>query len=114
DPWTWVPSTEHDLVNKINETPLTTRGSHNTTSELKTFNPEGGNSDHVAGLTRTNGQRAASAERVFQQYPSDCHATEKLTDLFTDLLHLAHREGWNFDEALALATQHFIDETNGA
>lgn len=78
---------------------------------LPPFDPDGRSADDPK--TTNNGLRAASAHRVFRQYPSDCDGTERLTDLLCDLQHLAHREGWDFDDALSLSQMHFYAEARG-
>ena len=74
---------------------------------LVPFDPDGGSDDDV---TQTNGMRADRGAAAFQRYESDCEGEEKLIDLLTDLQHLAHREGWNFEEAVKFAVMHFDAE----
>ena len=78
---------------------------------LPSFDPNGRSADDLK--TINNGLRAARADRVFRQYVSDCEAAERLTDLLCDLQHLAHRERWDFDDALSLSQMHFNAEARG-
>jgi len=77
---------------------------------LGPFDPNGKSADDV---TQTNGMRADRAALAFQRYESDCEGEEKLIDQLTDLQHLAHREGWDFERALGFAHLHFDAEANG-
>jgi len=74
---------------------------------LPTLDPNGRSADD---MTQTNGMRADRAARAFQQYESDYEEEEKLSDLLADLQHLAHREGWDYDDALRAARMHFDAE----
>jgi len=76
-------------------------------TNLRDFDPNGYSADDV---TQTNGMRADRAAGAFRQYESDCEGAEKLSDLLADLHHLAHREGWDFDDALRAARMHFDAE----
>lgn len=70
-----------------------------------------------------NAERAACADTAFITYGSvkEGNTTdmadfssedgeEQLTDLLTDLRHLARREGWNFADAVRIAENHFTAE----
>jgi hypothetical protein len=64
-----------------------------------------------------NAERAGCAEAAFIAYgkakervPENSIGEERLTDLLTDLRHLARREGWDFDAAERLAAEHFSCE----
>ena len=61
-----------------------------------------------------NAERARCAEAAFIAYgkakervPENSIGEERLTDLLTDLQHLARRECWDFDTAERLAAGHF-------
>ena len=61
-----------------------------------------------------NAERARCADAAFIAYgkakearPECSVGEERLTDLLTDLQHLARREGWDFDTAERLAAGHF-------
>ena len=98
EPGTMAPAVEQDLQRDR----LPADGDHIMTLVRKSFQSG-----------RNQAARVAHAKWAFQQYKSGCAGTENLTCFFTDLLHVAHREGWNFDLALTLAKQHLVDETNG-
>ena len=77
-----------------------------------TFESEGGAVDDV---TQTNGKRATRANVTLERYKqlSDSWRgrDEEVTDLLADLMHLCHREGTNFGEALKLARMHYRAES---
>lgn len=57
----------------------------------------------------TNGQRAHLAWTVLTigQYCPRNERDQALSDCLTDLMHLAHREGWDFAAALHVAHRDF-------
>ena len=65
-----------------------------------------------------NAERAVRAQRTLWTYKtnhlgeSGPAGPEALTDLLTDLRHLALHEKWVFDDAVASSWLHFVDEVN--
>lgn len=85
---------------------------------LKAFNPD--LKEHR--LIPTNGERADRAAKALTFYRRTTHGRayaattpvfrENVVDLIGDLLHFAHREGFNPEAVLRCAQMHFEDETN--
>lgn len=57
----------------------------------------------------TNGQKAHLAYTLLEigRYCPNQERIAALSDALTDLMHLAHREGWDFTAALHLAHRDF-------
>jgi hypothetical protein len=69
------------------------------------------NIDAPSGFT--NGQRAARAQETLEFHfrnDGQLDPETNLTDLLSDLMHLCHREGTNFEAQLANARANWIDE----
>jgi hypothetical protein len=65
----------------------------------------------IDGHGPTNGDRADRAEAALAAYRGDDQPDEShLADLLCDLMHLAHREGRDFDAELARGRSCFTEE----
>jgi hypothetical protein len=66
-------------------------------------------------LTKANNDRASRAENALKAFADgadyDTDPESVLTDLITDLLHLADQKGLRFDDCLQLAKGHFKEES---
>ena len=74
----------------------------------KTFRLDGHADDVPPRSCLTNGRRALKAWLLLEggNY-SPIEGKTALTDALADLMHLAHREGWDFDDALSCARHHY-------
>lgn len=62
----------------------------------------------VDNVGRTNGQRAENGQRALDYWRRHERPDEAdLTDLLADLMHMAHRDGINFEQELERAQRNF-------
>lgn len=86
------------------------------TTELKPFNPD------LRVGDCTNANRAARASYILREYKAQLEESgpaceQTVQDLITDILHYAHREGWelNDENLIDIANTAYLDfvhETN--
>lgn len=74
-----------------------------------TFRKDGKALDAPPDDPTTNGQRAILAWTLLDigRYCPKREGQQALSDLLTDLMHLAHREGWDFLESVHVAHRDF-------
>lgn len=82
--------------------------------DLPSFNPDL-DIDHSDGHAPNNGDRAERAYKALETWigtdQRDDTDQTALQDLLGDLMHLAHRDGLDFNHALELGARNFIDES---
>ena len=53
---------------------------------------------------------ANKAKRLLALFYDKTDLQTSVVDCVTDLMHLCHREGWDFEDALGTAQMHFTEE----